>query len=537
MTRGTEAPPAASARQAPAPAQSPAELLEEAGALERSGSMQGAVDLIHLAVAAAEGAGEAEVLARAFRRLAVLSLRLGDKAGARSFCERSHTVARAAGNDVLAAEALNVRAGLEFEAGRMGHARQTYGEALALGGADETLRARIEQNLGILANIQGDLDGALGHYQHSLEAYRRTGDLGGQGLAFHNLGMMSADREQWDDADRYFSESAAIARRLGDGHLEALCRLNHSEVHLARQRYDQAMSSAEQALQAFERQGSALDKADAYRAIGMVYRETGRLGLAEARLTTARVVAAQAGSMLSEAEASRELALVYQAMGRNQDALSLLTGAHRLFSSLDARLDLVDVTGRREKLEATYLAVVRDWGQSIESSDSYTFGHCERVAAYAVAVAEGLGLDEATRTTIRLGAYLHDVGKIRVPHEILNKPGRLTPQEFETIKRHPQWGVELLESVEFPWDLKPIIRWHHEKHDGTGYPDGLRGDAIPLSAQILCVVDVYDALTTTRSYRPALSHEAAIAQMLECRSWWRSDVFTRFLDAVPAPAA
>jgi len=238
------------------------------------------------------------------------------------------------------------------------------------------------------------------------------------------------------------------------------------------------------------------------------------------------------GSVLSEAEASRELALLYQTMGRNQEALGLLNAAHRLFTRLDARVDLIDVSTKVHRLEETYFAVVRDWGQSIESSDSYTFGHCERVAGYAVGVARTLGLDEGQQTTIRLGAYLHDLGKVKVPHEILNKPGKLTDEEFGVIRMHPVWGVELLATVEFPWDLKPIIRWHHEKHDGTGYPDRLRGDEIPLSAQIICIVDVYDALTTTRSYRPALSRQEALERMAETRQWWRADVYEGFLQSL-----
>jgi putative nucleotidyltransferase with HDIG domain len=183
-------------------------------------------------------------------------------------------------------------------------------------------------------------------------------------------------------------------------------------------------------------------------------------------------------------------------------------------------------------LEGTFLTVVRDWGQSIESADRYTFGHCERVAEYAVAVAQALGLGGIEQTTVRLGAYLHDVGKVRVPHEVLNKPGRLNDAEFELMKLHPVYGVELLEGVEFPWDLKPIIRWHHEKLDGTGYPDRLRGDEIPLAAQIIGIVDVYDALTTTRSYRAAMPRAAALAEMERCRSSWRPDVFAAFERAV-----
>jgi putative nucleotidyltransferase with HDIG domain len=154
------------------------------------------------------------------------------------------------------------------------------------------------------------------------------------------------------------------------------------------------------------------------------------------------------------------------------------------------------------------------------------------VADYGYHVARQMGLDDSQLTTIRLGAYLHDLGKVRVPHEILNKPAKLSAEEFEVIKMHPIWGLELLASVEFPWDIKPVIRWHHERYDGTGYPDRLKGDEIPLSAQIICIVDVYDALTTTRSYRAAMPHAEALADMERVKHWWRPDVYEAFLQSV-----
>jgi len=101
---------------------------------------------------------------------------------------------------------------------------------------------------------------------------------------------------------------------------------------------------------------------------------------------------------------------------------------------------------------------------------------------------------------------------------------------------HPLWGIELLAAVEFPWDLKPIIRWHHERYDGTGYPDRLRGEAIPVAAQIVGIVDVYDALTTQRSYRKALPHETAMAEIERCRSCWSPTVYDAFVTSVE-PAA
>lgn len=508
------------------------DLLAKAREYERGGCIAEAMDSFDSAVAASEASGERTVLAEALRRLAVIHHHRNDASRARALCERSRDVAVEAQHMLLAAEALNVLAGFEFEAGDIQCARNTYRRALDLGGDVLELRARVEQNLGVLANTQGDVAGALSHYQRSLDACRTLGDEKGCAIAYHNLGMLSADRELWDDADRYYAQSIAIAESIGDVHLRGLCLLNHSEVHLARQRYDTARQNAEAALGIFDQLGARLDKADAYKVIGVVFRETGRHALAESRLRAAIEHAVSTGSVLSEAESSRELARLYQAMGRNQEALTFLNSAHRLFGRLDARRDLVDVDAKRANLEDAFLAIVRDWGQSIESADSYTYGHCERVAQYAIEVARALGLDENQQTTVRLGAYLHDLGKVRVPHEILNKAGPLTADEFAVMQMHPVWGLELLATVEFPWDLKPIIRWHHEKHDGSGYPDRLRGEEIPLSAQIICIVDVFDALTTTRSYRGALPLDEALRRMRESRGWWRPDVYNAFMRTV-----
>ena len=506
-----------------------ADFLRDARAHERAGCIAEAAQCYQAAIDAAERDIERGVLAESQRRLGVLHHHRDEPVQARDLCERSYRTASDMGDPVLAAEAINALAAFDFESGAIEAAREKFYRALELGGASAELRGRTEQNLGILSNIQGALAEALSHYQKSLQAFQSIGDDRGCAIAYHNLGMVSADRELWDDADQHFRRSLEIAEAIGDIHLQGLGLLNHSEVHLARQRYEQARANAEAALAIFDRLGSRLDKADAYKVIGRVYRETGRHALAESRLRSAVDLAVSTGSILSEAEAERELALLYQSMGRNQEALRLLNGAHRLFGRLDARVDLVDVSTKVRRLEETYFAVVRDWGQSIESSDSYTFGHCERVAGYAVAVAQGLGLDEEAQTTIRLGAYLHDLGKVRVPHEILNKPSALTPEEFRVIQMHPVWGLELLATVEFPWDIKPIIRWHHEKYDGSGYPDRLKGDEIPLSAQIICIVDVYDALTTTRSYRGALSPAEALIKIQECRHWWRPDVYQAFI--------
>ena len=528
----TLAPPSSGAPPAAAGARRGGELLHEARERERAGCIPEAIECYESAIALAEQGEEQTVLAEALRRLAVLRHHGNESARARELCRRSLTVARSIGSDVLAAEALNTVGGLDLTTGSLDDARKSFLEALDVGGRSRELRARVEQNLGILANIQGDLDEALTRYERSLEAYRDARDEHGCAIAYHNLGMASADLGLYPEADKYFLESRALAERSRDVYLQGLCLVNQAEVDVARQRFENARNNAEAALALFDQLGARRPKADAYRVLGMVYRETGRPSLAESRLRSAIELSVANGSVLGEAEASHELALLYQAMGRNQKALRLLNAAYRLFRRLDARVDLVHVGGKVAELEATYLAVVRDWGQSIESSDRYTFGHCERVARNAVAMARALGLDDEQETTLLIGAYLHDLGKMRVPHEILTKPGPLTHDELEVVQMHPLWGIEMLASVEFPWDIKPIIRWHHERYDGSGYPDRLKGDEIPLSAQIVGILDVYDALTTNRAHQPGLSHALALESLTRCRSWWSDRVFEAFLAAI-----
>lgn len=504
---------------------------------ERAGRIPEAIAAYERAINGAEADTLPSVLAEALRRLAVVRHKRDERDDAHRLCEQSRSVAEAAGHPLLAAEALNTLGVMHLREGSLEDAAGHFAAALTLGGDSGELRARIEQNLGILANIHGDLDEALRRYAGSLDGFRAANDEHGCALAYHNLGMVSADLERHEDAERYFNASLEIAERAGDVHLQGLCLLNHADVDASRQRFEEARRKSEAALAIFDQLGARGHKSAAYRVIGVVYRETGKFALAESRLRAAIDLAVSSGALLHEAEATRDLALVHQATGRNQDSLLLLNRAHALFGQLQARRDLVNVSGKVRELEDTFLAVVREWGQSIESSDSYTFGHCSRVAEMAVQVAEAMQLDALSVATIRLGAYLHDLGKVKVPHEILNKPGPLTRDEFEIVQMHPVWGMELLDGIEFPWDLKPIIRWHHEKYDGTGYPDRLRGDEIPLAAQIVGIVDVYDALTTTRAYRPALSHEVALAEIAKMRSAWSPEVHAAFTTALSRPAA
>ena len=186
--------------------------------------------------------------------------------------------------------------------------------------------------------------------------------------------------------------------------------------------------------------------------------------------------------------------------------------------------DLLDQLERAEN-------VITTLGTTIEARDPYTAGHCQRLARYAMALGHALGVDAATLKALWLGGFLHDLGKVAVPDRVLLKPGRLDPDERSIIQLHPVAGAEMVESMRTLAGVRPIIRHHHERYDGSGYPDGLRGEAIPLGARIMAVVDVYDALHTSRPYKAAMSHEHAAAILLrETEAGvWDPQIVTTFI--------
>ena len=149
----------------------------------------------------------------------------------------------------------------------------------------------------------------------------------------------------------------------------------------------------------------------------------------------------------------------------------------------------------------------------LEAKDGYTAGHVRSTADLAVAVGRELGLPDFLLEDLRYGGMFHDIGKVGIPDEIINKPGPLTDEEFEVIKTHPAIGAEILAPIPFFAGVRAIVRHHHEHWDGSGYPEGLRGTQIPLGARIVLAVDAYDAMTSDRSYRKAMSHEQACREL------------------------
>jgi putative two-component system response regulator len=197
-----------------------------------------------------------------------------------------------------------------------------------------------------------------------------------------------------------------------------------------------------------------------------------------------------------------------------------------LFARVKSLIKLKEFTDELETAESVLCTL----GLSVESRDPYTEGHCERLAENASNLGRHLRLDHEEITALRRGGYLHDLGKIAVPDDILKKGADLTPEEWEVMKRHPITGENICRPLKSLRLVLPIIRNHHEHMNGSGYPDGLAGRDIPLLARILQVVDVYDALRTTRPYKPALSHEQAAVTMRDeaWRGLWDEELVIAF---------
>jgi putative two-component system response regulator len=199
-------------------------------------------------------------------------------------------------------------------------------------------------------------------------------------------------------------------------------------------------------------------------------------------------------------------------------------------SQLTARvrslLNLKSFTDELERAEAVLFALAN----SIEGKDPYTAGHCERLSTLSVMLGKAIDLPDEQLVALRRGGIVHDIGKVAVPDSILLKPGRLDAEEMRIMRHHSLTGEEICRPLKAFRLVLPIIRHHHEKMNGTGYPDGLRGEQIPLTARIMAIIDVFDALTTERPYKRALSTGEALAVMAEevAQQWWDPELFEIF---------
>ena len=190
-----------------------------------------------------------------------------------------------------------------------------------------------------------------------------------------------------------------------------------------------------------------------------------------------------------------------------------------------------ELADANQKLEKAYMESIETLRYTVEAKDPYTKGHSDRVAAYSVLIGKKMGLSEEDLRTLMIGGLFHDIGKIGVPDSILRKPDRLTDEEYSEIKNHPSIGAHILAPATIFQEIIPIVKHHHEKYDGKGYPSQLAGEEIPLFARIAAVADTFDAMTSKRTYRDELPLDVVIAEIERCKgTQFDPQVADAFLD-------
>lgn len=487
-----------------------------ARAAERSGAWDDALARFEEAftLLIAQGAG-AEEFANLMRWVGTVHRQRGELERAAEAYEASLAIAEQADLPLATASVLNCIGIIAQYRGDVTGAADAYTRARALAerAGNGHIAAMVEVNHATLASIRGEYAVAITIYRSAIDRFRALGNTGAVCSTLNNLGMAYRDRSNWDEAERCLDEAYQLGDELHDAALLGNIDLNRAELHLRRQDFTAAREYCDRAFEIFTHVESHAGLGEAYKLYGALFTRMDRPSLAATHLERALELAVLSEDRLLEAEVHALRGQAHLESDRSADALQCLNSAYRLFQELGAQAALLDVDRRLDGLEETYLKVVAAWAASIDAKDSYTAGHCARVADLACRLAERCGYAGRELTWFRMGGFLHDVGKTAVPLEVLNKPGKLTEDEWEIMKSHTVAGSGIVERLNFPWEIVPMVRSHHERWNGTGYPDRLAGEAIPRTARILGVADVYDALTTARSYRAALSHDEAMRIM------------------------
>ncbi len=499
------------------------ELIQQAQIAEREGRRDDARSLYERALYSLKRAQDGRIASSLLRWVA-RTYQADDPDAALDCLEAAIAVAQLASDAAAIGHAINVRGNVHQQQGNLDQAEGLYLEARshAIDASETRLAAMTAQNLGVISMVRGDHEKTLRYYRTSLAEFRTLGAPKEVLLSLNNMGMLCTDLERWDDATRAFDEAVQIADALGDIPSRVLLEVNRAELEIVRGDFivgARRVRARPVALVAHPgrirrrrdreaprhrgaRDGRAVGGRRAPRARAEDRRRATRPAALRRDGARARGAVPQAGaaSRCADAPESRPSHLLAaQREARPGRHRSSATRASSATSSTPCGTGRV----RSNRRTGTRRATASAWRISRARS------RCEPA------------LEPRELFWFRIGAIVHDVGKLIIPSEILNKPGKLAPDEWELIKRHPVAGVEMLADMDFPGDVIPMVRSHHERWDGRGYPDGLAGEHIPRSARILCIADVYDALMSKRSYKGALSHEAALEIM-------RADVTRQF---------
>ncbi len=383
-------------------------------------------------------------------------------------------------------------------------------------------------NMGILFKNKGDLESALDYYNRSLKLKEELGDKRGISITYSNIGDILMEQEKYDSALEYNRNSLSIVEELGDEeHISDNCKvLGH--IMILQKKYDEALAFLERSLRISTRIGTRICESDCYLELSDLYRamddyERAFLFFKKYSSLTKDIFSEESADTIArlqiryETEQKEKEAELYYL--KNVDLRREINERKLVESQLVAQEQLLEERVRErtselqqsmEKLKKSVEGTIQTLSKIIESKDPYTSGHQQRVAELARLIAIEMGFNDERIEAIYMISLVHDIGKISIPQEILSRPGKLSELEQEIVRTHPQIGYDILSNVEFPWPVADVILQHQELYDGSGYPNGLKGDEIMIEARIIAVADVIESMTSHRPYRSIPGIDKAI---------------------------
>jgi len=383
---------------------------------------------------------------------------------------------------------------------------------------------------------QNNFDKALQHFERALEVSEGIGDKRDVSQALILIGNVKAKMTRYDEAIDYYSRALAVKKEVGDQRGISQIYNNLANIYLATGRMDAVLKYRLDSLRVDRELGNSWEIALTTYNIAEYYLKAQQPEEAHPYILESQALAQKLGNKGLLRDNLDNMVLYHELRGEYQDALKYQRDHSELTETLFAEElaekttemqvkyetaqleDLVkektDALQRNmERLQATLEETIRALATTVETRDPYTAGHQQRVSKLACAIAESMGLPESQSEGVRLAGVIHDIGKISVPAEVLNTPRRLTDIEFSLIKNHSQVGYEILRDIDFSVPVADIVLQHHERMDGSGYPNGLKGDEILLEARVIAVADVIEGMASHRPYRAALGIDKALEEI------------------------
>ena len=388
-------------------------------------------------------------------------------------------------------------------------------------------------NMGVLFKNKGDLESAFDYYNRSLKLKEELDDKRGISISYSNIGDILGEQEKYDTALEYYGNSLSIVEELKDEErISDDCKaMGHIKIQLGK--YDEALAYLERSLRISTRIGTRISESDCYLELSNLYRAMGDyerafLFFKNYSSLTKEIFSEESAETIAmlqiryETEQKEKKAELYYL--KNVDLRREINERKLVESQLVAQEQLLEERVRErtselqqsmEKLKKSVEGTIQTLSKIIESKDPYTSGHQLRVAELARLIAIEMGFNDERIEAIYMISLVHDIGKISIPQEILSRPGKLSELEQEIVRTHPQIGYDILSNVEFPWPVADVILQHQELYDGSGYPNGLKGDEIMIEARIIAVADVIESMTSHRPYRSTPGIESAIKVIIQ----------------------